>query len=82
MAYVASLIDKIKIKYNYNFVATENSNLDINYKVIAKLVIASQNNSKIFFEKEYDLSKEIIDEMVNKKESIIILLMNLNLIMQ
>ena len=71
MAYVASLIDKIKIKYNYNFVATENSNLDINYKVIAKLVIASQNNSKIFFEKEYDLSKEIIDEMVNKKEYII-----------
>ncbi|MBR6949801.1 MAG: hypothetical protein IKH54_06440 [Bacilli bacterium] len=71
MAYVASLIDKIKIKYNYNFVATENSDLDINYKVIAKLVIASQNNSKIFFEKDYNLTKDIIDEMVNKKEYII-----------
>ena len=71
MAYVTSLIDNIKIKYNYTFDSTIESDLDIKYKIIGKLVIASQNNSKTFYEKEYDLSKEIIDEMVNEKSYII-----------
>ena len=68
MAYVDSLIDKIKIDFDYSLNTSVESNLDIRYRVIAKLVIASQNNSNIFYEKEYDLTKLIIDEMVNKKE--------------
>ena len=71
MAYVASLIDEIKINYNYEFETSVVGNLDINYKVVAKLVIASQSNSSVFYEKEYDLTKPIIDEMVNKNKYVI-----------
>ncbi len=71
MAYVASLIDHINIKYNYKFETSTKSDLNIKYKVIGKLIIASQNNSNIFYEKEYDLSKDIIDEMVNKTSYVI-----------
>ena len=59
MVYVASLIDKIKVNYNYNFNVNKKSDIDISYKVIAKLVISSQNNTNIFFEKEDDLTDTI-----------------------
>ena len=71
MAYVASLIDNIKIKYNYKFETNVESNLDVQYRVVAKLVIASQNNSNIFYEKEYELTKTVIDEMVDEKDYVI-----------
>lgn len=68
MAYIASLIDNININYTYKIDVDRESNLDIKYKLIAKLIIASQTNSKVFLEKEYDLAKEVIDEMVDKKQ--------------
>ena len=71
MAYVASLIDDIKINYNYIFEADKKSNLDIDYKIIAKLVIASQNNSNIFYEKEFEQVPEKKDELINKNQYII-----------
>ena len=63
MAYVATLIDKIHINYDYLLTSNTNTNLDIDYKIIAKLIIGSQNNSKVFFEKEYDLTESIKDKM-------------------
>ncbi|MBR4618281.1 MAG: hypothetical protein IKO49_03150 [Bacilli bacterium] len=60
MAYIASLIDKINIDYNYQFNSNEKSDIDLKYKVMAKLVIASQRNSKIFYENEYEIAKEEI----------------------
>lgn len=71
MAYVASLIDKININYNFLFKTNKNINIDISYKVMAKLVIESQNNSKIFFENEYEISKEEVRLLENEKEYII-----------
>lgn len=68
MAYIASLIDKINIKYNYNFNVNKDSNIDLKYKVMAKLVISSQNNSKIFYEHEYEIAKEEVVEIRNEKE--------------
>lgn len=65
MAYVATLIDKIHINYDYLLTSNTNTNLDIDYKIIAKLIIGSQNNSKVFFEKEYDLTDSIKDKMNN-----------------
>ena len=65
MAYVATLIDKIHINYDYLLTSSTNTNLDIDYKIIAKLIIGSQNNSKVFFEKEYDLTDSIKDKMNN-----------------
>ncbi len=71
MAYVASLIDNIDINYSYALNINRKSNLDITYQVKAKLIIASQANGSTFLEKEYDLSKEVIDEMVDKDQYII-----------
>lgn len=65
MAYVATLIDKIHINYDYLLTSSTNTNLDIDYKIIAKLIIGSQNNSKVFYEKEYDLTDSIKDKMNN-----------------
>lgn len=71
MAYVASLIDNINVTYNYTLDIDRDSNIDITYQVKAKLIIASQTNSNVFFEREYELTKEVIDEMVNKRQYII-----------
>ena len=71
MAYVASLIDNINVVYNYTLDIDRDSNIDITYQVKAKLIIASQTNSNVFFEREYELTKEVIDEMVNKRQYII-----------
>ena len=49
MVYVASLIDRIKVKYDYNFKVNMNSSIDFDYKVIARLVIASTNNKNVSF---------------------------------
>ena len=71
MAYVASLIDKINIDYNFIFNTNKESDINLKYKVMAKLVISSQNNSKIFYENEYVISKEEIKELKNEKEYLI-----------
>lgn len=68
MAYVASLIDRISVKYNYNFNVNRDSDIDLKYKVMAKLVISSQNNSKIFYENEYEIAKEEVAEIRNENE--------------
>ena len=68
MVYVASLIDRIKVKYDYNFKVNMNSSIDFDYKVIARLVIASTNNKNVFFEKEYDLTDDFNEEMIHSKE--------------
>ena len=66
MAYVASLIDKININFNYKFNSDIRSDIEFKSKVIAKLVISSQNNSKVFYENEYDISKEETSEIKNE----------------
>ena len=65
MAYVASLIDKIYIDYDYSLTSSAITNIDVNYKIVAKLTIGSQNNSKVFFQKEYDLTDLIKDKMTD-----------------
>lgn len=67
MAYVASLIDKIDINYIYNFDVSEQTDLEVKYKIIGKLVIKSQSNSNIFYEKEYDLTDEVVEQIQGKK---------------
>lgn len=55
MLYVASLIDKITIDFNYNFTSDENINLDFEYKIIGKLLITDSDEKNSYFEKEYVL---------------------------
>ena len=67
MAYVASLIDRIIIDYNYFFTVDKKSDIEIENRIVARLVITSQNNSNIFFEKEYELAPNTSEELKNGK---------------
>ena len=63
MVYIASLIDKIHVNFNYYFNVGKNGNLDVKYKIKGKLTVASQANSNVFYTKDYDLSKEVVEEI-------------------
>lgn len=66
MLYVANLIDKIIIDFNYAFQSDDKENLDFNYSVIAKLSINNQAGTKSYFEKNYTLLE---DKKVNMSNS-------------
>ncbi len=55
MLYVASLIDKINIDFNYDFNIDEQKDLDFNYSIVGKLIISNASGDKNYFEKEYTL---------------------------
>ena len=61
--YVASLIDKIMIDFQYNFNIEKESDIDFDYDIVAKLTINDNVSNKSYFEKDYILES-------TKKESI------------
>lgn len=63
MVYVASLIDKIDVDFNYTFKIDKKSNIDFEYDIIGKLVISDKSKGKTFFEKEYTLLENTKDTM-------------------
>ncbi len=67
MAYIASLIDSIKINFKYDFTIDEPTDLDVSYDVVGKLVIRDSNLENTFFEKEYIL-KEAKKETVRDQK--------------
>lgn len=71
MLYIASLIDKISIDFNYNFFSSENVNLDFNYNIIGKLVISDSEEKNIYYEKEYTLLEEKNIFMENNNNQVI-----------
>ena len=65
MLYVANLIDKILIDFDYNFESDDKENIDFDYKIIAKLSINNQTGTKSYFEKSYVLLDSKTVNMVN-----------------
>lgn len=61
MSYVSSLIDKINITYNYNFLIKQKIDFEIEYDIIGKLVIEDSDNKSNYYEKEYNLSEKEIE---------------------
>ena len=57
MKYVASLINKIQVKFDYNFDIDEKTDIDFKYNIDGKLVIKDKSG-KSFYEKDYELLKE------------------------
>ncbi len=55
MLYVASLIDKININFDYLFESDEEENIDFTYNVVAKLSITNSNGTKSYYENSYTL---------------------------
>lgn len=71
MLYIASLIDKINIDFNYHFTSSENINLDFNYNIIGKLVISDSEEKNTYYEKEYKLLNDKKISMENNNNQII-----------
>ena len=55
MVYVAGLIDKVKVDFDYNFISDETVDLNFDYKVMAKLLITDSNGNNTYFKKDYVL---------------------------
>ena len=55
MLYVASLIDKLVVDFDYSFKSDDKENLDFTYTIVAKLSIENQTGTKSYFEKSYTL---------------------------
>ena len=71
MLYVASLIDKIHLDFNYKYNIEDQENLDFNYRIVGKLSITNSEGTKSYFEKTYDLLNSKSISMKNSKEQII-----------
>ena len=71
MVYVASLIDKVKIDFDYNFISDKNIDLNFNYKVIATLLITNSNEKKTYFKKDYILLEKQTIELEDQSKQVI-----------
>lgn len=68
MIYVSSLIDYIDVDFNYNFKIDENIDANFTYDIVGKLMILDEKGSKVYFTKEYDLSENTTNEILNQNE--------------
>ena len=76
MVYIANLIDKIVIDFDYNFAIDSKESLDLIYDIKADLLI-TDSSDKVYYKKSYDLlddkKQSIVDaNMSNVNEQVII----------
>lgn len=66
MSYIASLINNIKLDFNYNFnVSDKDIKGKFSYEVLGKLVIANKDDDSKYFEKGYTLVSKNSDGVTN-----------------
>lgn len=56
--YIASLIDKVNIKYNYNLSSEDKMNGSYTYNLVATLLVTEQGKDDVLWENNYDLSNK------------------------
>ncbi len=67
MKYVASLIDTVKLKIDYSFLADQLNVADYSSSLFAKLIISDpSDNNNIIFSKDYELEKEETKRVENE----------------
>ncbi len=66
MIYVASLIDKIELTFNYDFGIDTKVDLDFHYKILGDLVISSVNGETNFLKKTYTLLDSETEQIIDK----------------
>ena len=71
MLYVASLIDKVKLDFNYKFKSERNESISFVYGVYATLAINNPTNTKSYFEKTYTILEDKELSLSNGKEQAI-----------
>lgn len=67
MFYVSSLIDKVRIRFNYSFTSDENATVSFDYKIVGKLSIVEPEGKNVYFEKEYVLLENRSVVLDNRK---------------
>ena len=65
MIYVAALIDKIAIDFNYQFNSEIEQDIDFTYNIVANLKISNSTGTKSYFEKTYTI---LNDKKVSMKD--------------
>lgn len=65
MIYVASLIDRVLVDFDYNFESEDKENIDFTYSIVAKLSITNPTGTKSYFDKSYTLLNEKTINMIN-----------------
>lgn len=78
MSYIANLIDKISINYNYKFNSDTELNGEYYYKIVANLEIMNPKNNSLFYQEKYELSEEKKFPIKNEKEYIINEIIDIN----
>ena len=66
--FIASLIKNIEINFDYNFHINNPKTIDFKYGIVAKIVISDSTGNNNFFEKEYQLLNDTVDNMVGKTD--------------
>lgn len=65
--YIASIIDKINIDFDYNFFIDENVDLNFDYSIVGNLLIQNESGTETYFEKEYELEELTKSKINNSK---------------
>lgn len=65
MLYVANLIDKLLIDFDYKFESEDKENIDFDYSIVGKLAISNPTGTKSYFEKTYTLLDKKTINMTN-----------------
>lgn len=69
MSYVASLIKNIPLSFSYRFKSNKNGVIEnIDYEIVAKLVISNSESSAKYYEKEYVLLDKTHEEIKNTEK--------------
>lgn len=68
MSYIANLIDRIDVDFEYLFQIDTSSSIDFNYDIIGKLIISDSNSEKVLFQKEYTLLNNVQEKMKDDKK--------------
>lgn len=64
MSYIASLIDTIPLQFQYQFMVSDESVVkEVEYEVLAKLVISDKENTTNYYEKNYTLQTKSKDSI-------------------
>jgi len=71
MVYIASLIKNIDIGVTYNFLISEETDIDLSYEIVGRLSILDETGKNTIFEKEYVLlEEELINSLSTREQKI------------
>lgn len=62
---LSKVVDKVRLNFNYTFNVNKEAQATFKHKILAKLIIRSEDSLRTFYEKNIDLTREITDDVKN-----------------